>query len=439
MFKSLRRRFTAMNMLVISLLMLAAFVVVYLLAYTNAQGEIGSELEMLLSISDGMFGGRGGQEPQFRPPQDGGNTPGDPPEDLPDSFPAGGTSRIGFAARYSGSAEDGTLSWEIDQPRFFFNVDELDVETMLIGALAGGKRDGTLRTGDYVWTYRFGQNGGGQQKVAFLETSQSRAMLLNLVRIFIVVAVLLMAAIWVVSRWFARRSIAPIEAAYNGQRQFIQDASHELKTPVAVIKTNLELMSSHQNATVASQKDWLDNMRQETVHMEHLTTTLLALARTENEAPQPSPAKFSLSDTVQSCVLPLEAVLYEKDLHFTSYVAEGLYIKGSPGDIERLVHILMENAIQYTPRGGFISLDLQAARRKAVLKVTNTGHGIEPKDLPHVFKRFYRADPTRSRETGGTGLGLAIAEGIVHQHGGTISADSIPGTSTTFTVSLPAV
>ncbi|MDL2327330.1 HAMP domain-containing histidine kinase [Ruminococcaceae bacterium OttesenSCG-928-A11] len=447
MFKSLRRRFTAMNMLVISLLMLAGFVVVYLLTYTNAQREIVAELEMLLSASSGMFGAGPERDPALPPvPEPPANASGETPEGTePPKFPPEeglpGGARAGFVVRYSGSPDDGTLTYETEQPRFFYNVDDLDVAAMLAEALATGKRDGSLRIDDYVWTFRLGaapaHGTGDTQKVAFLETSQTRAMLLNLVRIFVVVAVVLLAAIWLVSRWFARRSIAPIEAAYNGQRRFIQDASHELKTPVAVIKTNLELMSSHPEATVASQQDWMDNVRQETVHMEHLTSKLLALARTESDVPEAATRRFSLSDTVQSCVLPLEAVLYEKDLHFTPYVAGDLFIKGSPEDIERLIHILMENAIQYTPRGGLVSLDLQPARRKAVLTVTNTGGGISPEDLPHIFERFYRADPTRSRATGGTGLGLSIAEGIVHRHGGTIAVSSLPGTSTTFTVTLP--
>ncbi len=231
--------------------------------------------------------------------------------------------------------------------------------------------------------------------------------------------------------------MAPIEEAYDNQRRFVQDSSHELKTPVAAIKTNLELLTSHPDESVASQMEWLGNIEAETAHMQHLTTRLLTLVRADSDVPSRERKRFSLSDTVQSCILPMEAVMFEKNLQFSSSVAEEVTMLGDREDVRRLVHILLENAIQYTPVGGAVKLQLRADRRKANLRVENTGAGIAPRDLPHIFERFYRGDDARQRETNNYGLGLSIAQAIVQQHKGQIQAVSTLGESTTFTVVLP--
>ncbi len=441
MFKRLRRRFTTMNMLVISLLMLAAFTTVYIFTYTNVQQKTNTELQRLLEAP----GGPGDVLPQperangAAPPEgdafaatgDGANAQGGALQGMQEVLPTG-LPRIGFSVRYT----DG--GYALEQGGFLVNTENFDIPAMLQAAAGQSKATGSFRLDGYTWAYESAQMPDGSTKIAFVETSEGRALLLTLIEVFAVVTVVLLVAIWLVSRWFARQSIAPIEKAYDDQLRFVQDASHELKTPVAVMKTNLELLSSHQTETVADQGEWLDNMRTETVHMEKLTGLLLALARTETDAPKSVPENFSLSDAVEACILPLEAVFYEKDLRFHSQVEENIRMNGSQDEVERLVHILVENAIQYTPAGGEITLQLNRAKHKAMLQVTNTGSGIPPEDLPHIFKRFYRADKSRNSKSGGYGLGLSIAENIVRRAGGEISAESEPGGITRFSAMLPA-
>ena len=431
MFNSLRKSFIRMNMLVISLLMLASFCVVYVLVYTNTQREIRAELNMLLTRPDMSGDPRQEQfqeklREQFFPdePQPQDNPQAMQPQDAPQFA---NVPRIGFVARVT------ETGYETAQPWQSFVPEGLDVAAMLEQADGDS---GSFSMGEYTWTYQTRPDGPNGTKIAFVETGESRAILGNLVKMFALIAAVLLVAIWFVSRWFAKRSVAPIEEAYNSQRRFIQDASHDLKTPVAVVKTNLELLRSHPEEPVASQGEWLDNMQMEVRRMEHMTAQLLSLARAESDAPNRQKEHFSLTDAVEQCTLPMEAVMYEKSLHFSEEVAGGIFIQGYPDDIERLVHILIENAIQYTPENGTISLSLRAEKRRAVLRVSNSGAGIAKEDLPHIFERFYRGDEARSREKGSYGLGLSIAQGIVQRNRGSIAAESGDGL-TVFTVKLP--
>lgn len=420
MFKSLRNSFIRMNMLVISLIVLSSFSVVYLLVYSNTQREVRDELNILLNTPD---------IPAWRSPAERQGPEGEAGMARPASIeelPFANVPRMGFVVRVQNGA------YEITQSRLFFLPNEFDIPAMLERVDAG---TGNFRLNEHVWACQTAQDGGGV-KVAFVEISESRAILANLVRIFALITAVLLVTIWFVSRWFARRSVAPIEEAYNNQRRFIQDASHDLKTPVTVIKTNLELLRAYPDEADAAKEEWLGNIHTETLRMQRMTAQLLSLARAEAEPPVQKKL-FSLSQAVQSCVLPMEAVLFEKNLRFAAEVEDGIFIEGYPDDIERLVQILMENAINYTPEEGLITLSLRAEKRRAVLALTNTGEGIPEAELARVFERFYRGDTARNREQESYGLGLAIAQGIVQRHRGVISAHSKPGEETTFTVKLP--
>lgn len=423
MFKNLRRSFVRMNMLVISLLMLLAFFTVYLLIYTNTQREIRNDLQILLAMPQAEEESLQEFAPEWqnvqRPPQ------------VPTERPFANVPRMGFAVRVNGGVH------EVIQTRRLFVPDELDIAGMVEAA-----KDtyGRFTLDEHTWTYQTKSENGAITKVAFIETSESKAILGNIIKIFAVITGVLLFAIWLISRWFAGRSVAPIEEAYNRQRRFIQDASHDLKTPVAIMKTNLELMSSHPGESVASQEEWLSNIRLETNRMDDLTARLLALVSAESDLPTQQKEPVRLSDTIKSCILPMEAILYEKGLMLTEDLDAEIVVLGNADDLERLVHILMENAIQYTPANGRISISLHEERRKAVLRVSNTGDGISKEDLPRIFERFYRGDAARTRQHNSYGLGLAIAQGIVQRHKGTIHAESderSAGKLTVFAVRLP--
>lgn len=164
---------------------------------------------------------------------------------------------------------------------------------------------------------------------------------------------------------------------------------------------------------------------------------MLFLAKAD-AAREPLPAlPLSLSDAVWSCLLPFESVAYEQGITLCSDVAPDIQVTGDEGQLKQLVRILLDNACKYAGGKGVVTLTLEREGDKARLMVNNTGAPIPPEHLPRLFERFYRADPSRSRDQGGYGLGLAIAHSITGRHRGRITVDSQEKTGTTFTVWLP--
>ena len=214
------------------------------------------------------------------------------------------------------------------------------------------------------------------------------------------------------------------------------DASHELKTPLTVILANTAIVLSHQEKTVAEERKWLDYIQEEALRMKGLVEDLLFLARSEGSrlsAPKP----VALSDLVEGCLLRFEPVAFEQGVELDSQVAPGVTLSGDAASLERLVMILLDNAVKYAGQGGKADLTLGQRGDRAVLVVENTGPPIQAEHLPHLFERFYRADSSRSREQGGYGLGLAIAQAVVRAHRGDISVASDNVHGTVFTVTMP--
>lgn len=230
--------------------------------------------------------------------------------------------------------------------------------------------------------------------------------------------------------------LASIEQIYVAQQRFVSDASHELRAPLTVIQANLYLMRHRPDLSVEERIEALDETAQEADRLTRLVADLLVLARAD--------AGVELRhDTVD-----LDTVVLDT-FHTARTLAHGRTLKLDPfepartcGDEDRLrqlVLILLDNALKYTQAGGSVTLGLQQAGKVVKISVSDTGVGIAPDDLPHVFERFYRADPARGRDPGGTGLGLPIARWIVEQHGGTIGIASDQGQGTQVVVQLPAL
>jgi len=230
--------------------------------------------------------------------------------------------------------------------------------------------------------------------------------------------------------------IERLEHAFTQQRRFVADASHELRTPVAVIRSMTELALSQPSDA----EDTLLVVREvnaESERLGHLISDLLALARADEGQVKLDyePVRLDLlTADVVSSLEPLadehKVALHVGDLKPTTVL----------GDAARLIQIIMnmvDNALIYTNAGGNVTLSVYASASQASLVVRDTGIGIPKKDIPHIFERFYRADPARSKSVGGSGLGLAIVDWLVRAHNGTISVESDPGKGSTFTVMFP--
>jgi two-component system, OmpR family, sensor kinase len=225
-----------------------------------------------------------------------------------------------------------------------------------------------------------------------------------------------------------------LEHSYRLQQRFVADASHELRAPLTSIQANLDLLQQQEAMFSSDQREMVNYAHRETHRLSRLVGDLLALARADAGIP------IQLQRVELDRVL-LDALRDARSLANGQRVAvahlEPVVVNGDPDRLKQLLLIVLDNALKYTPSGGEVSLGLRRAGKSAEIEIRDTGIGIPAGDLPHVFERFYRADPARSRDPGGTGLGLSIARWIADQHGGSLHLESALGTGTTAIISLP--
>ena len=228
------------------------------------------------------------------------------------------------------------------------------------------------------------------------------------------------------------RLVKPVDEAVEKQKQFVWDASHELKTPLAVISANAEVLSGE-----IGENQSLSYIQSEVERTDHLVQNLLSLARMEKNGEKKKHERINLSQTLLSVALPFEGVVFEKGKLFETDIPEDLYCIGDAEKIKELTMILLSNALKYSDEGGTIRLSLSKHGEKRLVSVFNTGEAIPPEAQKRLFDRFYRVDSSRNRELGGNGLGLAIAKAIADEHHARIDVSSQAGSGTTFTVVFP--
>lgn len=231
-------------------------------------------------------------------------------------------------------------------------------------------------------------------------------------------------ALFVISFFLSAWVVRPVEKAWAQQKQFVADASHELKTPLTVILANTGILLSHPQDSIEQQKRWIQNTQEEAVNMKKLVDDMLFLAKSD-AAVSLVYSEVNFSDVVWSSVLPFESVAFEQGLSLDSDIAENINFLGDEGKLRELVRILLDNACKYcAPKGKiFVRLEREGEKERFLLSVKNTvSEKMSEQELERMFERFYRADKARNREKGGYGLGLAIAKSIVDQHHGKISA-----------------
>ncbi|WP_368241354.1 sensor histidine kinase [Intestinimonas butyriciproducens] len=281
--------------------------------------------------------------------------------------------------------------------------------------------------------------GGENSRIAFADMGWETDSLWPLIRSSLLVGALALGGFFVISLMLSGLALKPAEEAWEQQRRFVADASHERKTPLTVILTNTGILLAHSGDTIAQQQKWVEYIRDEAQRMRALVEDLLFLAKSDaGKETSPVTAPVDVSELTWSALLPFEPVAFEQGVEMESEIADQLTVQGNADQLRRLVAILLDNAVKYAGNDGRVKLVLSRPERGGVcLTVHNTGPAIPPEHLPHLFERFYRADDSRARTSGGYGLGLAIAKRIVDGHGGSITVSSREDASTDFTVRLP--
>ncbi len=229
-----------------------------------------------------------------------------------------------------------------------------------------------------------------------------------------------------------------VNQAYSAQMRFVSDASHELRTPIAVIQGYAALLDRWGKTDPEALQESIDAIRGEAASMERLVEQLLFLARGDNDSQPVKMETLDLTDLAGE-VLREEEMIHPERTFLPRWGEDPVSIYADPGLMKQLLRILMDNSLKYSPPEGRIYLRVLASQGHVRLTVQDEGMGIPPEGIPHIFERFYRTDQSRDRKTGGTGLGLSIAKWIVERHGGWFEVVSRPEVGTRITVVLPAL
>ena len=261
---------------------------------------------------------------------------------------------------------------------------------------------------------------GGYILVAFMDNTVINESAMTLFRYTLIFGGVALVLFFFLSRFLAKKIVAPLEESYQKQRQFISDAGHELKTPVSVVSANAELLSRE-----LGDNQWLQNIQYENERMGLLVGQLLNLARTENITPQMEHIDFSR--LVAGEMLPFESVAFEKELVLNSNIKSGIMVEGNSTQLKQLTSILLDNAIRHSKPDGEVRLTLTKDRGIAEISVINKGDEIPAEYREQIFERFYRMDTARNGEDKHYGLGLAIAKAIVNAHHGHIEVHCYNG------------
>lgn len=289
------------------------------------------------------------------------------------------------------------------------------------------------KTSGYTGSYKYLAAGADSGTLyIFLDCTRD----LSSVRAFFVTSLLVslcgILAVFLLVVALSKRAVRPVAESYEKQKQFITNAGHELRTPLAVIDSCAEVLALEQG-----ESKWTEGIRSQVRRLDALTQDLVSLARMDEGSVKPVMEEFSLSDAVTEALEPFLLLAGKNGLRPRTEIQPGIRCRGSEKLLRQLCAILADNAVKYALPDSEIRFSLKKKGKKAVLTVQNAAEGLQAGDQSILFDRFYRGDASRSSEKSGYGIGLSLAQSIAAVHGGTISAGSEDGASLTVTVQLP--
>ena len=241
------------------------------------------------------------------------------------------------------------------------------------------------------------------------------------------------AVVFLIIIFCSNRIVRPIAESYEKQKRFITDAGHEIKTPLTIINADVDVLTMD-----FGENEWLEDIQKQARRLTELTNDLIYLSRMEESTDSLQMIEFPFSDVVSEAASSFQALAQTQNKEFLCDIQPMLSFKGNEKSIHQLVNILLDNALKYSPEGGTVCLTVQKQNRMVQLSVCNTTENVMLKEnLPLLFDRFYRIDPSRNAQTGGYGIGLSVAKAIVTAHNGRIQAGTKDGHSLQITASFP--
>ncbi|MDE5601073.1 MAG: HAMP domain-containing histidine kinase [Clostridia bacterium] len=308
------------------------------------------------------------------------------------------------------------------------NVDE-------IVSKASEVKQGRFKVGDYYFICDNIENANGTL-IAVIDRSDYHELIINTGVLLALLYALFTTIVASLAYIISAKILRPVAKSFEKQRELVANASHELKTPLTVIATNLNVIKSEPASTVAENAEWIEYIDAHILRMKNLIQNMLELSKLEqSELPK---EELDISIACEGACLTFEATCFEKNVRLITNIQKSITVYGDKNALDRLIVILLDNAVKYCNPGGKVGVKLSADQKKVRLSVINTGVTISADEAEHVFDRFYRADTARKNEDKQSfGLGLSIAATTVKAHDGTISCQGVDGKGTIFRVSLP--
>ena len=339
-----------------------------------------------------------------------------------------GSGELAYQSRYFTAcfAGDGSLSRiNLDN---LASLTEDEAAALAQGVYTAGKAKG------FSDDYRFRRAVfDGETMLLFLNCARELATFREFLYASVGISLLGTLAVFLLLLLFSGRIVRPVAESYEKQKRFITDAGHELKTPITIIRADADVLESE----LDGENEWITDIRRQTARLTELTADLIYLSRMEEENAALQTELFSLSELVDETAQSFQSLALAKGKRFSASVAPDVHLNGDEKAVAKLVSILLDNAMKYSPEGGTVELTLERSGKSARLTVKNSTAPIEKGNADRLFERFTREDRSRNSESGGFGLGLAIAKAVTEAHRGTIHAQSEDGASLTVTAELP--
>lgn len=413
MINKLRKKFTALATVSMLLLMAVLVLIMNIVNYSSVVSEIDNVLDVL-SQPNAPFTER----------TDIPESPGLPAKDF---VPRGMSPEVPYESRFFVVAvsKNGEIK-ESDLSRIV-SVDDESAKEYIEEAVESRRDRG------FIGQFRYSKTTDDRMtRILFLDCGRKLDAFRTFLLISSGVGLLGCLIVFVAFLFVSGRIVGPIAESYEKQKRFISDAGHEIKTPLTIINANVDLMECD------GEREELGEIRHQTQRLTELTNSLVYLSKMEETEHTIKKETLCISEILEEAVNSFRILAASKKLSLEAMLTPDISVEAEPDSVRRLISILLDNAVKYSPEDGRVKVGLSANRKNAVITVCNTtAEKVDNETLLNVFDRFYRADASRNSETGGHGIGLSVAKAIAEAHDGSISADTKTGNDFCITVNLP--
>ena len=430
MIRKLRKKFLLAALVAVFLVLLVLIGAINILNYRSLVTEADETLQILAS-NGGAFPRQMFRERDLPPEPGEGQEPLSPPPEAgrePFEERRGSYGELAYQSRFYTAWFDGEGALSRLDLENLASLTETEAASLAEEVYAAGRERGF--SGDYRYCRT---DLGGETMLLLLNCQRELATFRSFLYASVGISLAGVLGVFLLLWLFSGRIVRPIAESYEKQRRFITDAGHELKTPIAIIQADADVLESEQEG----ENEWITDIRRQTRRLTELTADLIYLSRMEEEKPSLRMQELSLSELVEETARSFQAPALAKGKRFQASVAPDVHMTGDANALAKLVSILLDNAMKYSTEGGSVELRLEKSGKTARLAVKNSTPPREKGNADQLFARFTREDDSRSSETGGFGLGLAIAKAVTEAHKGRIHAQSEDGASLTVTAELP--